>query len=1132
MKTRLLFLLPALLAVTTLSAQKTYIVEAEDFQFKGGWGEKGDPFLASGGKYLSVIGETSGVRAQDAFTVVDVEQAGTYAVWARGRDYPTAQPGTRLFRVAVNDKALETVLGCHGQEGFRWERAGQVQLAAGETMLALRDENTNYARVDAVLLTSDTEMNPNAISLEGFGKYLVKPKTMAVQSPPAVASRIQTLPAKYTELACAENGRIRTRFLEADGKIYIKTEYRKGDAWLSPDPQRADHTLGLLFSPDPQITFTAFLPYWNNSVANSTIRWSGGEKRFVDTHDAQNPYYAGNYSPCTVISAKKSAAGRVEAILSAVGGQTVSSVWEAAPGAGHMTVTLSCKADREGCYSFAFDAFTPTPREKMRQVLLPPMIQAQRVPEQVAMQPGALVTQQVAIVESTAGTGYVAGAIGMYPLQWGSARESRFGFSILNAAGGIQPVAFSPVLGLADSKLSKGQQLERVFEIGINGEGAESALDYVSTHIFRVRDYRGQKEASLTEAALNMTDLINDDEHSGYDPKLKAFYDIEAHPILAPTGGQSAPLAIVESAVLMQDEDFYIRRALPTIEYTLSRYGYRYALKGEGERFLAQVKTLELGPYDSQFGTPYYEGLHKLLGGANQWFYELTMPGGVPRTGKAFSSSTLSWVNEMGAYRLTGEKKWLDSAVKKAKAYIDKEVYGTSTKQQLISAFYNVSFYPQWWQLLDIYEVTKDKTFLDAAVKSAYQTIAGVRSYPQVENKTQQVNAGVADPKSTPHLWWKGMEKYRLGYPVKPGEVQVHDVPESLVSPVGLGFEQPFTYFSASGQLKNVYMSSWAPHLLKLYQYEPRPIFEIYARNAVIGRFTNYPGYYATVFSDITSHRGFPLKGPDISGIYYHHIPPHLAFTWDFVITEAIQRSGGRIDFPYSKQEGFVWFNNRVYGVGAGNILGYKNVKLWIKRGLVVPDRPEINYISGRSGDTFLVVLMNEDSLRVDYNLRIGDEVQWNGKQATLYQSVTDKKTSTVPGQDRVLRLSIPGRGMQVVALPVATQKKTEPLPPVRDGFVKVALPDGLGNFYLFRIRSPFGWDSFYGYLGTGPVEGLSASLSLVGGEAKTIDAYPYEFTFIRADATKAATLELKLLRDGKPLPKSYTLEMPVYTVK
>ncbi len=149
-------------------------------------------------------------------------------------------------------------------------------------------------------------------------------------------------------------------------------------------------------------------------------------------------------------------------------------------------------------------------------------------------------------------------------------------------------------------------------------------------------------------------------------------------------------------------------------------------------------------------------------------------------------------------------------------------------------------------------------------------------------------------------------------------------------------------------------MSSWAPHLLRLFNHTQRTIFNTYARNAVIGRFTNYPGYYASpVLPIITMQPEFPYKGPDVSSIYYHHIPPHLAFTFDYVITEAIQRSNGKVHFPYGKQDGFVWFNNRIFGGGKGTVYEDVNVRLWMKKGLATINKPEVNYITGISADRF-----------------------------------------------------------------------------------------------------------------------------------------------------------------------------------
>ncbi len=100
------------------------------------------------------------VKAADALTVIKVAEPGAYAVWARTADYPQDRPGTRLFRVLLNDIPMVHEAGQHGKDGYYWEKVGTAQLEAGENVIQLRDSRGNFARVDAVFLTADN-INPN-----------------------------------------------------------------------------------------------------------------------------------------------------------------------------------------------------------------------------------------------------------------------------------------------------------------------------------------------------------------------------------------------------------------------------------------------------------------------------------------------------------------------------------------------------------------------------------------------------------------------------------------------------------------------------------------------------------------------------------------------------------------------------------------------------------------------------------------------------------------------------------------------------------------------------------------------------------------------------------------------------------
>ena len=188
--------------------------------------------------------------------------------------------------------------------------------------------------------------------------------------------------------------------------------------------------------------------------------------------------------------------------------------------------------------------------------------------------------------------------------------------------------------------------------VGILPDGWNEAVEYISEQVYKVKDYRKQKDVSLTEAMFNILDLMRNEEYGGWDAGLKGFYDIEGDPETAPTVVHAAPLAIVAASVFSEDEEFYLSRSLPTIEYTLSRSGYRWATDLVPGGYNKTLETLRLNPFHSQFNTSYYEGLHRLLGGLNPWLTSIALPGDTLRKTKGYSTQVLSWVQAISAITL------------------------------------------------------------------------------------------------------------------------------------------------------------------------------------------------------------------------------------------------------------------------------------------------------------------------------------------------------------------------------------------------------------------------------------------------------------------------------------------------
>ena len=132
-------------------------VEAEDFADYGDWKLDTQFVHKMGSAYLLACG--IGNPIGEATTDVQVPQAGVWRVWVRTKNWlPEFSPGR--FTVAVDGKRSERTLGAATQAGWLWESAGEFELKAGKTRLALVDLSGAFARCDALLLTRDLNYAP------------------------------------------------------------------------------------------------------------------------------------------------------------------------------------------------------------------------------------------------------------------------------------------------------------------------------------------------------------------------------------------------------------------------------------------------------------------------------------------------------------------------------------------------------------------------------------------------------------------------------------------------------------------------------------------------------------------------------------------------------------------------------------------------------------------------------------------------------------------------------------------------------------------------------------------------------------------------------------------------------------
>ena len=159
-------LLPSLLLLSAALRihAASFLVEAERFSDKGGWGVDTQFIESMGSPYL--IAHGLGKPVADAKTEITVPADGTYRVWARTLDWTQrlGRPDSAgRFTLSVNGEKIGSELG-KNDKAWTWQLAGETALKAGKASLALHDLTGFNGRIDAVLFSSDPAFTPPVVA--------------------------------------------------------------------------------------------------------------------------------------------------------------------------------------------------------------------------------------------------------------------------------------------------------------------------------------------------------------------------------------------------------------------------------------------------------------------------------------------------------------------------------------------------------------------------------------------------------------------------------------------------------------------------------------------------------------------------------------------------------------------------------------------------------------------------------------------------------------------------------------------------------------------------------------------------------------------------------------------------------
>lgn len=1126
-----------LAALPSAAGAKTFLLDAELLEMRGGWQrhEEKEPAGAKG--FLVASADPSKAPAAGA---VEIPHAGKWRVWVRTKDFAQDRPGTRLFTIRLGGAVLGKKFGGHGlagDQGWAWEDGGVSELTAGPLLVGLGEARI-AARCESILFTDNLGYTP-----EGVSWKLAKEKAKVV--PLELGAGAGTLsvppvlgPVAEAAVAVLENEQLRVSFHQAQegGVLGLRVATRGGidpKSWtpLGDDASAASWTvIARPLESEARMSRDAIYPKWDASQTPLVEVTAGGVTLKTRAGYASSaPWRSGQCFPMRPVAAKRLNATTIELEFAPSPWGRLRSMWSLEPGQSEVKIHTTFQPSRPGQFSLGFHGPLAVAPAAADSWLLPFQFAGDRFPAEPVLILNATTPTPLVLLNRDSVSCALVAEPELIPFEWQRMDRSKFGFGLRNEAGNAQPMIYSPVMGLAGSR-SEGTAVETKYRLKIRRGDWYTSFREVADGDFGLKDYRQPTTSSLTDTAFNLIDLIRDEAASGWVAKAKGSVQIESRNVVS----QCSPLTYMSLYLLTGDEDLYQRFARPSLEFLISRPSPHFAIEKEiGDRYY-QHQPLR-GPVKIYGASTYASALAMTHGRSAVFGAQSLQPDGAAR--RTPGGHVQLWDDLLALYRVTGEKRWLDQAVAEGDRYLARAAERKKTYDPGDHAFVNNGYVLNWEGLLHLAEASGQGRFKTAAAEAARGLLTTLWTQPQVPNNEVTLNEGGVY-KSARGIWWWGDRKKRLGIyegpaqdgpiPTEPPAIAERRVPAWTVSNIGLGLEHPFTYVRP-GPLANITMSTWAPNLLRVSQISGDPSFRTAARNATIGRYANYPGYYLDGQTDEFRRADYPKVGPDITSLYLHHIPAFTASIVDFLFTDVEIRSAGKVAFPWVRQCGYVWFDSRLWGHAPGLVYG-EEAWPWLNRAVVKLDNPAIDHLPAQGGGKFHVVLLNQSpepqTVQVTLDGRsLGREIE--GATLKVHLDNVPAGMATVKNGRVAVTLKPMGIAtltLEGVKIDVPSQRVKPPQHFKLPGTSSQSLAKIEGTPWQAKgtilQAPPFSWSDLYVAVDAGLQDLKWAALRyrVDGGEEKRlqVDRFPFEFTVRLDQPEKPVSWEIEAgLADG-----------------
>ena len=621
---------------------------------------------------------------------------------------------------------------------------------------------------------------------------------------------------------------------------------------------------------------------------------------------------------------------------------------------------LRATAHEDGWYSFGYTGAPECAPAEADELWQPLIYNERRFPHESFLEAGYRCPLPTTLVARGGVTTGVLADPAEYPFQpLPNFANSRFGVALRNARGLAQPMLFAPLLGGAGSRMKAGETREFVLRLVVAKANLSATYERTARSLYGFADVRHNALGSLNAAFERMLEFGLSD-YAKFNTDLRGFaYDTDV-PGAVKNVSALHPLGL---ALVTDRAEIYTKLARPLMEFFVSRERFLFTTdpKVKGQSASARLGGLgaPLTEYANLYAmsarrTPFFRTAAEGLFGQDR---VLNLEGKIRGD---------NWSNALALYRATGERRWLEHAVKDADAYLARRVavrpadYADPDSRGL---FFWTAFTPQWIELFELYEETREARFLAAAHRGARDYAQFVWLAPRIPDGDVRVHEDGLAP------------AYRGGPRFPRIKAEPETVPAWRTSEIGLTSESAPTSKGARG----IFLACYAPWMLRLAALTNDAFLHDIARSAIIGRYTDFPGYHINTARNTAYEKpGFARRGKDelnsTTSIHYNHIWPHLALLLDYLVADAFAKSRGQIDFPGRYAEGYGYLQQRVFGDRPGKVYDETGLYLWMPRGVVSVDHPELNFVSARGTAKVAVALTNQSKSAVKAHVTLSRE--------------------------------------------------------------------------------------------------------------------------------------------------------------